>query len=46
MFVSYIVLLSLMSSGNAGLFSVFGGRVMRGEGFLGERLTSVPLPKA
>lgn len=46
MLVSYIVLLSLMSSGNAGLFSVFGGRVMGGKGFLGERFTSVPLPKA
>lgn len=46
MLVSYMVLLSLMSSGKAGLFSVFGGRVTGGEGFLGERFTSVPLPKA
>lgn len=44
--VSYMVLLSLMSSGKAGLFSVFGGRVTGSEGFLGEKLTSVPLPKA
>ena len=46
MLVSYMVLLSLMSSGKAGLSSVFGGRVTGGEGFLGERFTSVPLPKA
>lgn len=44
--VSYMVLLSLMSSGKAGLFSVFGGGVTGGEGFLGEMFTSVPLPKA
>jgi len=46
MLVSYMVLLSLMSSGKAGLFSTLGSIVMGGEGFLGERLTSVPLPKA
>lgn len=46
MLVSYMVLLSLTSSGKTGLFSVFGGVVTGGEGFLGERFTSVPLPKA
>lgn len=44
--VSYAVLLSLTSSGSAGLFSVFGSTVTAGLGFLGATFTSVPFPKA
>lgn len=44
--VSCAVLLSLTSSGRIGLFSVFGSTVAAGLGFLGDRLMSVPFPKA
>lgn len=40
------LVLSLRSSGKEGVFSTRGACVAWNEGFLGERFTSVPLPKA
>lgn len=40
------LVLSLRSSGKEGVFSTLGAWVAGNEGFLGDRFTSVPLPKA
>lgn len=40
------LVLSLRSSGKEGVFSTRGACVAWNEGLLGERFTSVPLPKA
>lgn len=40
------LVLSLRSSGKEGVFSTLGACVAWNEGFLGDRFTSVPLPKA